>query len=224
MKSLILTSALMLVAPGFALAQAAAEPAKKSAPAAKKEAAPKKEAAAKPAAKPAAKTAEAKDKAPPKKTAKAEPTSSRQQLNTAANQVATGLIAADAALSPEEQAIAQKVHTGRIGCELGAFVTVTAEPATPGRFTIEGKGFKYHMTPVVTSTGAVRLEDQKAGAVWLQIANKSMLMNQKLGQRLADECMSAEQTLVAEAAKKAPPQSVFDPAPAATAATTATAK
>ncbi|MES2612174.1 MAG: hypothetical protein V4679_18120 [Pseudomonadota bacterium] len=218
MKSLILTSALMLVAPGLALAQAAAEPAKKSAPAAKKEAAPKKEAAAKPAAK---STAEAKDKAPAKKTAKAEPTSSRQQLNTAANQVASGLIAADAALSPEEQAIAMRVHTGRIACELGAFVTVTADPAIPGRFHIEGKGFKYHMTPVVTSTGAVRLEDAKGGAVWLQIANKSMLMNQKLGQRLADECMSAEQTLVAEAAKKAPPQSVFDPAPAATAAGTA---
>ena len=50
----------------------------------------------------------------------------------------------------------------------------------------------------------------KAGAVWLQIANKSMLMNQKLGQRMADECMSPEQFVVAEAIKKAPPQSVFD--------------
>jgi hypothetical protein len=216
MKSLILTSALMLVAPGLALAQAAAEPAKKSAPAAKKDAAPKKEAAAKPAAKPATKSAEAKEKAPAKKTtAKAEPTSSRQQLHTAANQVATGLIAADAALSPEELAIAQKVLTGRIACELGAFVNVTADAATPGRFVIEGKGFKYQMTPVVTSTGTVRLEDAKGGAVWLQIANKSMLMNQKLGQRLADECMSSEQTLVAEAIKKNPPPSVFEPLPAA---------
>jgi hypothetical protein len=75
---------------------------------------------------------------------------------------------------------------------------------------VEGKGFKYRMTPVATSTGAVRLEDQKAGAVWLQIANKSMLMNQKLGQRMADECMSPEQVVVAEAIKKAPPPSVFD--------------
>lgn len=66
------------------------------------------------------------------------------------------------------------------------------------------------MIPVATTTGAVRLEDTKAGAVWLQIANKSMLMNQKLGQRMADECMSPEQYVVAEAIKKAPPQSVFD--------------
>ena len=71
------------------------------------------------------------------------------------------------------------------------------------------------MSPVATSTGAVRLEDTKAGAVWLQIANKSMLMNQRLGQRLADECMSSEQVVVAEAIKRNPPPSVFEPLPAA---------
>lgn len=178
MKSLI-TSALMLLVPAVVLAQT---PAKSEAkPAAK-------------TAKPAAKTAKASDKAPAKKTpvAKAQPTSSRAQLKSAANQVATGMIAAEAALTPAELAIAERVHTGRIPCELGASVTVSADTASPGRFHVEGKGFKYYMTPVATTTGTVRLEDIKGGAVWLQIANKSMLMNQKLGQRLADECMSPE--------------------------------
>jgi hypothetical protein len=142
--------------------------------------------------------------------AKAQQTSSRTQLKSAANQVATGIIAAEAALSLEELAIAERVHVGRIACELGAFVNVSADKANPGHFQVEGKGFKYRMIPVATTTGAVRLEDTKAGAVWLQIANKSMLMNQKLGQRMADECMSPEQYVVAEAIKKAPPQSVFD--------------
>ncbi|HRM00878.1 MAG TPA: hypothetical protein PLE22_15700 [Acidovorax sp.] len=199
MKSLI-TSALMLLVPAVVLAQT---PAKSEAkPAAK-------------TAKPAAKTAKASDKAPAKKTpvAKAQPTSSRAQLKSAANQVATGMIAAEAALTPAELAIAERVHTGRIPCELGASVTVSADTASPGRFHVEGKGFKYYMTPVATTTGTVRLEDIKGGAVWLQIANKSMLMNQKLGQRLADECMSPEQTLVAEAIKKNPPPSVLDAAP-----------
>ena len=127
--------------------------------------------------------------------------------------MAAGIIAAEAALSPAELAIAERVHTGRIPCELGASVTVSADTASPGRFHVEGKGFKYYMTPVATTTGTVRLEDIKGGAVWLQIANKSMLMNQKLGQRLADECMSPEQTLVAEAIKKNPPPSVLDAAP-----------
>ena len=54
-----------------------------------------------------------------------------------------------------------------------------------------------------------------ACAVWLQIANKSMLMNQRLGQRLADECMSSEQVVVAEAIKRNPPPSVLEPLPVA---------
>lgn len=201
MKTLI-ASAIILLAPACVMAQAttAAQPAAKTA--STKQDAPAK---AKPA--PAAKA-----NAPAQKTtvAKAQQTSSRTQLKSAANQVATGIIAAEAALSPEELAIAERVHVGRIPCELGAVVNISADAATPGYFHVEGKGFKYRMTPVATSTGAVRLEDQKAGAVWLQIANKSMLMNQKLGQRMADECMSPEQVVVAEAIKKAPPPSVFD--------------
>ena len=37
-----------------------------------------------------------------------------------------------------------------------------------------------------------------------------MLMNQKQGQRMADECMSPQQVVVAEAIKKNPPQSLLD--------------
>ena len=60
----------------------------------------------------------------------------------------------------------------------------------PGYFNLKGKGYSYRMHPVVTSTGAIRLEDQHdGGAVWLQLANKSMLMDQKAGKRLADECI-----------------------------------
>ena len=207
MKSFI-ASALMLLAPALAMAQTPA----------KADAKPETKATAKPASKPVAKSAKATektaDKAPAAKksaVAKTEGTSSRTQLKSAANQAAAGIIAAEAALTPEELAIAERVHTGRIPCELGAFVTVTAEPASPGHFHVEGKGFKYFMAPVATTTGTVRLEDQKGGAVWLQIANKSMLMNQKLGQRLADECMSPQQVVVAEAIKKNPPVSVLEP-------------
>ena len=204
MKSVI-ASALMLLAPALVLAQA---------PAPKAETKPAAKAAAKPAAKSTDKAAAAKTTTKSTKqaeTAKADPTSSRTQLKSATGQVAAGIIAAEAALSPVELEIAERVHVGRIPCELGAFVTVTADTVNPGHFHIEGKGFKYHMAPVATTTNTVRLEDQKGGAVWLQIGNKSMLMNQKLGQRLADECMSPQQMLVAEAIKKNPPVSVLEP-------------
>lgn len=128
---------------------------------------------------------------------------------------APAVAATGAAESSGILALADRVHTGIIACELGASVRVNRDPQSPGHFNVDGKGFKYHMTPVATSTGSVRLEDSKAGAVWLQIGNKSMLMDQKRGQRLADECMSPEQHLVAQAIKKNPPPSVLDAQPAA---------
>ncbi len=141
---------------------------------------------------------------------------SRVELKSTAVQMASGIEAAEAALTPEELAIAERVYQGKLPCELGAFVTLTADARFPGYFDLQIKNVKYRMFPVVSSTGAIRLEDQKAGAVWLQLANKSMLMNQKLGQRLADECMSPDQAVVAEAAVKNPAPSLFD-APAASA-------
>ena len=164
-----------------------------------------KKAPAKAAAKPAAK------KAPAKKATTAKAAAGAAAVGGAAA-VAT---AAQQPLSAEDLAISERVHTGRIPCELGAFVNVTADQANPGYFNIDGKGFKYHMAPVNTSTGTVRLEEKHAGAVWLQIANNSMLMKQKVGQRLADECMSPDQLQVAEAIKKNPPPSLLEaPKPA----------
>lgn len=198
MTKTLLAAALLALMPGLTLAQASqAKTTAKTNTAAK--ASP-----AKTAAKPTAKK---------EVVAKAKPTSSRQQLHTAAVQVATGLIAAREALSPDELAMAKRVYVGKMACELGASVNVTSDPQAPGHFHLEGKGFRFHMAPVLTSTGAVRLEDPKAGAVWLQIANKSMLMDQKRGQRLADDCMSPEQVAVAETLKKAPAPNLLEPSP-----------
>ena len=197
MKAFILSACLALV-PGVVLAQAAAP--KAAAPAAKKSNAKPKASVAK--AKPAAKT--------PTKTAADSTLSNRERFKSGANQVASGIRAADAALTPAELEIANRVYVGEIPCELGARVNVTADAAAPGHFQIDGKGFRYRMTPVATSTGAVRLEDREGGAVWLQIANKSMLMDQKRGQRLADDCMSPAQVAVAENLKKAPARSLLD--------------
>ena len=136
---------------------------------------------------------------------KQDPKSSRVQLRSQAKQVAAGVVAAETALTPEELAVAARIETGSVPCELGNTVTVTADGSKEGYFMVQIQKLKYRMHPVLTSTGAIRLEDEKLGAVWLQLANKSMLMNQKLGQRLADECKSAAQVAVADAMKNAPP-------------------
>lgn len=138
---------------------------------------------------------------------------SRTNLKSTAVNVAAGIEAAEAAMTPAELAIAERVEVGKLPCELGASVTLTADAKNPGYFNMQGKNFNYRMFPVPTSTGAIRLEDQKAGAVWLQLANKSMLMNQKLGIRLADECASPAQLAVAENLKLHPAVSILEVLP-----------
>jgi len=139
------------------------------------------------------------------------PTASRKELKSKANQLAAGVVAAEQALTPDEMVIAQKVEIGEFACELGVKVSIKADPRLPGYFDLEEKKLKFRMSPVVTSTGAVRLQDEREGAVWLQLANKSMLMSQKLGSRLADNCMSPAQMAVAQAMEKNPPASLLEP-------------
>lgn len=115
------------------------------------------------------------------------------------------------ALSPAALALAERVQVGHVPCELGASVSVEADAKSPGYFHLRLGKDVFHMAPVVTSTGALRLEDQHAGAVWLQLANKSMLMSTKLGKRLADACMNTSQVAVAAAMEKNPPPSLLDP-------------
>ena len=101
--------------------------------------------------------------------------------------------------------IAKRVHTGNAACEFDQSVSVTPVTNHPGHFTLGFKNVNYTMVPEATTTGAVRLEDKKAGVVWLQIANKSMLMDTKVGQRLVDGCVHEKQR---EAASRPPAESL----------------
>ncbi len=116
-------------------------------------------------------------------------------------------------LSPELLALAERVYTGRIPCELGHSVALLPDPAAPGYFVITTGKERYRLQPVPTTTGAIRLEDKARGGVWLQLGNKSMLLDEKNGRRLADECLSPSQKLVADAMKLAPPTSVLGALP-----------
>jgi hypothetical protein len=107
-------------------------------------------------------------------------------------------------------AIANRVALGRMPCELAAYVSVKPDARGAGRFVLELGRQKYSMVLVPTLTGAIRLEDAAAGVVWLQLPNKSMLMSQKLGRRLADDCASADQLIVAKELTRNPAPSLLD--------------
>jgi hypothetical protein len=117
-------------------------------------------------------------------------------------------------LTDADREVARKVYVGDIPCELGAKVKVTPMKRE-GMFMVTTKGHRFRMHPVESRTGAIRLEDPQRGAMWLQLGNKSMLMSQKLGQRIADECMSPDQMTAAEALKKNPMPSLLEPLPVA---------
>lgn len=116
-------------------------------------------------------------------------------------------------LSDGELAIAQRVHTGRIQCELGADITVTPDEKNPGFFNVSAGKQRYYMHPVESRTGAIRLEDGRAEAMMLQLGNKSMVLNQKLGQRVADDCQTAEQKQFAAQLESSGGPGLLDGAP-----------
>jgi hypothetical protein len=146
-------------------------------------------AAAKPAPKPAA--APAKPAAAPAKPVAKAPTKAATGTKVAA---AAGAGAVTyAALSSGQMEAAQRVFTGTASCEFGETISVSPIDGQPGYFTLKHKAASYTLAPEETTTGAVRLEDKRAGIVWLQIPAKSMLMNSRIGQRVADNCTMTQQ-------------------------------
>ncbi len=139
--------------------------------------------------------------------AKPGPNASHREVRVLARNLAAEI---RAPLTPGELDVAGRVHVGTLPCELGQVVVLTPDPATPGYFSLRMGQADYSVSPEETSTGAIRLEDKAAGIVWLQLANKSMLMSQKQGRRLADECFSPLQAQVAADMRVNPPPSVLD--------------
>jgi hypothetical protein len=109
-------------------------------------------------------------------------------------------------VSKEVLSIAAKVHTGALVCEDRKLIMLWPDTALPGRFILKMNKRVYHLTPVPTASGAVRLEDDHTGAVWIQTSEKSMLMDSVRSQRLADECQSpAQKTAVKQIPASARP-------------------
>ncbi len=125
-------------------------------------------------------------------------------------------IAPERALTADELEVASRVYVGRLPCELGQTITITPDAKAPGYFDLTTKKIRFRMHAVQSKSGAVRLDAVSSDATWIQLSNKSMLVNAKLGQRMADACASPEQLRVAQAFEKTPPPSLFEePVPAA---------
>jgi len=149
----------------------------------------------------AAVTASAQD-AKPAATKKPAATQSRKELRNEAKGLALATDVTET-ISDNQLQISHRVLTGAASCEFNQTVRVEPIEAKPGHFQVAFNNVSYVMTPQETTTGAVRLEDKRNGIVWLQIPSKSMMMNQKAGQRMVDGCQHAEQRAATQAVSAA---------------------
>lgn len=78
-------------------------------------------------------------------------------------------------------------------CELGNKLTVYHNADDDKHIALAWKKTKHRLTRVDTTTGANRFENRKYGLLWIGIPAKSILLDTKKGQQLANECKTAAQ-------------------------------
>jgi hypothetical protein len=131
--------------------------------------------------------------------AKPAKTTVKKQDKAAAKSVA----AVPPAATPEQVVAASRVYYGEYTCEFNQSVSIAADPKYPSYVDVRHLKASYVMKPVVSETGAIRLEDVSGETLMVQIANKSMLLNVKTGHRVVDDCQSADQQRFNSSAKAA---------------------
>ncbi len=104
---------------------------------------------------------------------------------------------------PDQVKAAEMVYYGRYDCEFNLTVDINQSPKHSAYVDVKhGKG-EWLMKPVLSTTGAIRLEDVKGETLMVQIASKSMLLNVKTARRIVDDCISPKQRELIDAAKAA---------------------
>jgi len=81
----------------------------------------------------------------------------------------------------------ESLRVGTLYCDLGANIAVDRLDMER-EVEIQWLKKRYVLQKVATTTGAYRYEDKSSGMTLIQIPTKTILLNAKEGQRLADEC------------------------------------
>jgi len=101
---------------------------------------------------------------------------------------------------PDQVKAAELVFYGPYECEFNQTVNIAQSQKYSGYVDVKHGAKGWLMKPVLSSTGAIRLEDVRGETLMVQIASKSMLLNVKTAQRIVDDCVSPKQReMIAEA-------------------------
>jgi len=112
--------------------------------------------------------------------------------------------------TPDQEKAAELVYHGIYECEFNQNLNIIASMSHLFYFDVKHGKTTWLMKPVLSTTGAVRLEDVKGNALMVQIASKSMLLNVKTRHRIVDACISPRQRELLEAAKTSKPADVTE--------------
>ncbi|MDQ6626920.1 MAG: hypothetical protein M3Z29_00480 [Pseudomonadota bacterium] len=104
---------------------------------------------------------------------------------------------------PDQVKAAEMVYVGRYDCEFSQSLDIHQSLKHSAYVEVKSGKSGWLMKPVLSSTGAIRLEDVKGETLMVQIASKSMLLNVKTGHRIVDDCVSPKQRELIEAARAA---------------------
>ncbi|MFO1195739.1 MAG: hypothetical protein U1E86_02045 [Burkholderiaceae bacterium] len=77
---------------------------------------------------------------------------------------------------------------GLYRCELNRRVTLRRVAADGRSVVLNWLGKDHTLDAVQARTGALRFENPSSGLMWLVIVGKSMLLDTRRGQQLANEC------------------------------------
>ena len=111
--------------------------------------------------------------------------------------------------APAAAPAAGEVWAGAYQCEHAEKVSMRPGQG-PDLVELQWKAQRWQMRRVDSRSGAMRLEDASARMVWIQLPNKSMLLDQRQGRRLLDECQHDVQVQTAAQMKNNPPPALFD--------------
>lgn len=110
----------------------------------------------------------------------------------------------------EQLQAAERVLIGRYECEFSKRISVDRNDTNQGYFNLKFGAKSWVMKPVLSSTGAIRLEDVKGTTLLIQILTKSMVMDVMAGHRMVDGCVhEVQRAAEAELAKQPPRESIF---------------
>lgn len=80
------------------------------------------------------------------------------------------------------------LEVGNYRCDLNRSVTVRQIAPDRRSMTISWMGKDHSLSAVDARSGALRFENPAAGLIWLVIVGKSMLLDSRKGQQLANDC------------------------------------